>query len=150
MGHTTTGGLVRALKLLALVAAVALAIHWWRGRGEGIDGATKSPNGFVSVAMPDGAPRNTAIIFAPLNCPSDAAQRADALANELTSRGIPNVRSDSYEAKVTNPTADDEANLHRTDDVIKAGVPVVFINGRAKANPTLKEVIAEYSGSRQQ
>ena len=141
---------MRALKLLAVVAAVALAIHWWRGRGEGIDGAAKSPNGFVSVTMPERAPSNTVIIFAPLNCPSDAAQRADTLASELTSRGIPNVRSDSYTAKVTNPTADQEASLQRTHDVVNAGVPAVFINGRAKANPTLKEVIAEYSGSRQQ
>ena len=140
---------MRALKLLALVAAVALAIHWWRGRGEGIGGAT-SPNGFVSVVMPNAAPRNTVIIFAPLNCPSDGAQRADALGNELTSRGVPNVRSDSYQAEVTNPTANDEANLNHTHDVINAGVPVVFINGRGRANPTLKEVIAEYSGSRQQ
>ena len=140
---------MRALKLLALVAAVALAIHWWRGRGEGIGGAT-SPNGFVSVVMPNGAPRNTVIIFAPLNCPSDAAQRADTLANELTSRGIPNVRSNSYDATVTNPTANEEANIQRTHDVVNASVPAVFINGRAKANPTFKEVIAEYSGSRQQ
>ena len=141
---------MRALKVLALVAAVALAIHWWRGRSENIVGAAKSPNGFVSVVMPNGAPRNTAIIFAPLNCPSDAAQRADTLANELTSRGIPNVRSNSYDATVTNPTANEEANIQRTHDVVNAGVPAVFINGRAKANPTFKEVIAEYSGSRQQ
>jgi hypothetical protein len=141
---------MRALKLLAVVAAVALAIHWWSGRAERVDGAAKSPNGFVSVIMPEGARRNTVIIFAPLNCPSDAAQRAAHLADELTSRGIPNVRSDSYDATVTNPTADQEANIKRTNDVVNAGVPAVFINGRAKANPTLDEVIAEYSDSRQQ
>jgi len=141
---------VRALKVVALVAAIALAIHWWRGRSENIGGAAKTPNGFVSVIMPEGARRNAVIIFAPLNCPSDAAQRADALADELTSRGIPNVRSNRYDAAVTNPTADQEANIQRTQDVINGGVPAVFINGRAKANPTLKEVIAEYGGSGQQ
>jgi hypothetical protein len=109
-----------------------------------------SPNGFVSVIVPEDARRNTVIIFAPLNCPSDGAQRADALADELTSRGIPNVRSNSYGATVTNPTADQEAKIQRTQDVMNAGVPAVIINGRAKANPTLDEVIAEYSGSRQQ
>ena len=141
---------MRALKLLALVVAVALAIHWWRGRAERIDGAAKSANGFVSIAPPDDARRNTVVIFAPLNCPSDAAQRADALAYELNRRGIPYVRSNSYQAQVTNPTADDEATLRRTEDVMKAGVPVVFVNGKAKANPTLAEVVAEYNGSPQQ
>src|SRR5919198_4039076 len=65
-------------------------------RAESIDGAAKTPNGFVSVIMPEGASKNTVMIFAPLNCPSAGAQRADALASELTGRGIPNVRSDTY------------------------------------------------------
>ena len=142
---------MKALKLLVLAAAVAGAIYWWRGRAERIEGAAKSPNGFVSVAEPNNARGNTVIIFAPVNCPSDAAQRADALASELTSRGIPNVRSNSYDYTLTDAdSAVQAAKLKRTNEVMNAGVPVVLINGKAKANPTLNEVIAEYSSSRQQ
>ena len=58
--------------------------------------ATADTNGFVAVQMPDGAPPDTALILAALNCSSAAAKRADTMAKRLTEMGIPNSRSDSY------------------------------------------------------
>jgi hypothetical protein len=39
--------------------------------------------------MAPDVPRDTAVILAPLNCPSVRAKQADAMANELGQMGIP-------------------------------------------------------------
>ena len=68
------------VKLLILVGVIGFALHWWSGqRDERILFSEKSANGFIPVVMPDGAKTNTVVIFAPVNCPSSAAQRAQTL-----------------------------------------------------------------------
>lgn len=44
-----------------------------------------------------------------------------------------------------DPDASQLKKLRTLNDVMKGGPPVVFINGMAKANPTLDEVITEYN-----
>lgn len=102
-----------------------------------------SPGAFVPVAMPDGAQPDTVIILAPLNCPSDAAQRADRLAADLTGRGFRVVRSNSFQAQIDNPTEEQNASLQRAAAVLNGTIPAVFLNGKAKSNPTAAEVAAE-------
>ncbi len=46
---------------------------------------------------------------------------------------------------ILDPDASQLKKLRALNDVMKAGPPVVFIKGTAKANPTLDEVIAEYN-----
>ena len=137
------------LKILLLAAIIGLSLHWWKGREAGIArapvaGAAASPIGFAPAAMPDGARANTVIILAPVDCPEDAARRADALAAGLARMNIPAARSASYSASVTRPTAEDKAKLDRAMAVINGEIPAVFINGMGKANPSLEEVAAEY------
>lgn len=134
------------VRFLVLIAAIGLAVKWWNGRGPDLASAEKSVNGFVSAAMPDGVGENTVVILAPVNCPSDAAQRADALAAELTRMGIPNVRSSSYAANINDPTPAQEKSLKLAVEVLNGPIPAVFLNGKAKANPLLSEVVAEYRG----
>ncbi len=132
-------------RLLILVGIIGFAAHWWNNREvKAFLDQSPSPNGFVSAAMPDGARSNTILILAPLNCPSAAAQRADALSNELGRRGIPNVRSSSYNINIPSPTAEQRAAVERAVAVLKGEVPAVFVNGMAKANPSLEEVVSEY------
>ena len=94
--------------------------------------------------MPDGARSNTVIILAPVHCPSDAAQRADALAAYLSDIGIPNVRSSSYRATRDNPTPEQQADVERAITVLDGEIPAVFINGVAKSNPSAEEIVLEY------
>ena len=90
--------------------------------------------------MPDGMPDQGIIIFAPQNCPSDAAQRADALAQYLSGKGIAFSRSSSAEYG-------DLASREEVDQVMavmNGPIPVVYVNGKAKANPTPQEVEAQF------
>ena len=63
------------------------AVRVWHGHERAVANrelvALADSNGFVPVQMPDGAPRDTVLILAPVNCPSDGAKRADALADHL-------------------------------------------------------------------
>jgi hypothetical protein len=140
---------MRVLKLMAIIAATGLAIHLWHGHTHrpanfGTASTEPSPNGFIATAMPEGARENTVLILAPVNCPSKAAQRADALSRELTKMSIPNKRGNSFSLKISNPTPEQQASMQQAVGVLRGEIPAVFVNGMGKANPTAEEVAAEY------
>lgn len=128
-------------KLIIAAVIGAGAVFWWSSR---TDMGPMTPNGFVTATMPDGAPDNTVIILAPLNCPSDAAQRAAALARGLKEAGVPSALSSSYSVDIEDPTDEQRLGMERAVAVMNETIPAVFVNGLAKANPTLEQVIAEY------
>jgi hypothetical protein len=99
-------------------------------------------NGFVPVQMPDGVPRDTVLILAPINCPSDAAKRADALADRLSALGIPNVRKNNY--SIARVTQDEQVGIKHAVALRDGELPQVMINGRGKDNPTVDAVTTEY------
>ncbi|WP_242100256.1 hypothetical protein [Stutzerimonas stutzeri] len=100
------------------------------------------------MAMPGGARSGVVMVFAPVNCPSDAARRADELAAGLTRMGIAVQRSSHFSTETTNPSAEQQAQLQRTVAVLNGGIPAVFFNGMGKANPTLDEVVAQVRAPR--
>jgi hypothetical protein len=105
--------------------------------------ALADANGFIPAQMPDGAAHDAVLILAPINCPHEGARRADALAQRLRHLGIPAVRSNNY--SIANVTRADRDSVNRAIDILKTNqVPVVFINGKAAANPTSDAVVAEY------
>ena len=148
--HVIGGG--HMLKLLVLVCGLLFSFHWWQthdiAKHRHANIAQESPNGFTPVAMPDDAKDNTVLVFAPVNCPSKEAQRADALADGLTRQGIPNRRSSHFSLNFNQPTDEQQAAIKRTTAVLNGSIPAVFINGMAKSNPTLDEVVAEYRRTR--
>ena len=69
-----------------LVAVVVMAgFYGWSRTGdramtrEMAQLAARNPSGFVPVVMPANAPARTVWVFAPQNCPKDAAARAEKL-----------------------------------------------------------------------
>lgn len=104
--------------------------------------AFQDTNGFVPVQTPPGTSPDKVIILAALNCPSAAAQRADTMAERLTQMGIPNTRANHYSVSVTD--RNQLSLLQRTSVVMNGEIPVVIVNGMAKANPTVDEVAAEF------
>lgn len=140
------------------VALAALGVLAWRAyapeggvkalAGKVLDAAVDaaptgpSTHGFVDMPLPDGQSGHGVVIFAPVNCPSDAAQRAEALARRLEREGIPFVRSQS--ANFSSLSTQEEAN--RVMGVMNGGIPVVFVRQRARANPDVDAVVAEYRG----
>lgn len=133
------------LKFLIIVGLVGSGYNWWHKKSSAeLAASLQSPDGFVAAAMPDGAPADTVIILAPQNCPSEAAQRADALAQRLSQAGIRNARSASYSASVANPSDEQKAAIQRAVTIINGEIPAVFVHGMAKANPTFDEVVSEF------
>lgn len=103
-----------------------------------------SPNGFLAMPNPDSIDPDQVVIFAPIGCPREAGQRARALAESLGQQNIPVVQSDSANFELADATP---ALLQRVETVMKGEIPIVFVKGKAKANPTLAEVLAEYKRS---
>jgi hypothetical protein len=142
------------VRLLIILGFAGFLIHWW-GERQAVPDATagtssegSSASGFIPAAMPDGAPPNAVVILAPLHCSSDEAQRADSLAGELQRLRIPVLRSSQYSATSDGSDSTRQADVKRAVTVLNGQVPAVFVNGRAKANPSADEVIAEYQRAR--
>lgn len=145
---------MNAMKTLAVVgAAVAAFVLWDAFKPEGglrevVDRvgtrAAPSGGGFVDIPMPDGMSPAGVVIFAPENCPSDAAQRADGLARLLSAQGIAYRRATA--AEYSSLRTPEEAR--RVTSVMNGPIPIVYVNGRAKANPLPDEVVAEYRRGR--
>lgn len=133
-------------KVLIIGAALIGAQQAWsvhqRSRLERQMLAGANSNGFIDVVMPDGAPLHTVLVFAPLNCPSDGAKRADAMAERLTALGIPNIRTSQYQASGLRP--DQRELMEHTNVVMSGTIPVVIIDGKGKSNPSLDEIASEY------
>ena len=134
---------MRILVVVVLACALYGGYQWWQGRST-TTAAVASPNGFVPVEMPDGVARNAVLVLAPRNCPSEQAQRTEALVQELTGQGVPVVRGDSFSFDVADPTPEQRAGIDRAIEVFKRGSPAVFVNGMAMSNPTAAQTLAEY------
>jgi hypothetical protein len=79
------------------------------------------------------------VIFAPANCPSAAAQRADALARHLDRAGVPYRRAQSADFGSLKSQED----VDRVMAVMNGEIPVVFVRTRARANPSGEDVVAD-------
>jgi hypothetical protein len=132
---------------LMLVCGLYGGYQMWSQHRAGT-AAGPSANGFVPVEMPGGASRNAVLVLAPRNCPSEQAQRTEALVQALAARGIPVTRSASMSFDVANPTPEQVAGIKRAVEVFKRGAPAVFVNGMAMSNPSADQVIAEYRATR--
>lgn len=117
---------------------------WIAERTGGAVAGGDSAQGFTSIPMPDGVPSRGVIVFAPEHCTSDAARRTEALVRHLSSQRIAYVRTD--QASYNSLSSQDEAN--RVMAVMNGPVPIVYVNGKAKANPTPAEVVAEVRGKK--
>jgi len=137
--------------LLSAALVAWSAVHGWKSHERAVFErnvlAHANGNGFVPVQMPDGAPLNTVLILAALNCPSDAAQRADAMARTLTEKGIPAIRSSNTSFSAMARTKQQIDLLNGSVVVSNGALPIIFVNGMGKANPSVEEVVSQYRES---
>ena len=141
---------MRILLWLAVAASLYGGWQWWQDRaGPSFANVEPSPNGFVPVEMPDGAPRNAVLVLAAPNCPSDQARRAEALISALSSQGIPVQRGSGINYNFSSmPSAEQRQRVDRAVQVFNQGAPAVFINGMAMSNPSAEQAVAEYRRTR--
>lgn len=133
------------VKAVVAVAVAVLAYAVWhthsaRVEAEAVERLTDE-NGFVELATPTGADPRKVWIVAAANCPKEGARRAEALAHDLAEREVAFERhaSISFASESGDPTL-----FRRLDAILNGDTPIVFVNGRIKANPALDEVLAEY------
>lgn len=137
---------MRPLLILMLLCAAFGAHQLWQKR-EAARAAAFDATAFVPVQMPSGMQRNTVFVLAPPNCPSDQAQRAEALIRDLGNAGIPVKRESGIAFDIENPTDAQMRDIDRAIAVFKRGAPVVYVNGLAMSNPSAEQTIAAYRGS---
>jgi hypothetical protein len=135
--------------ILQILIALALVFggykYWQHSTQEQAPAAAASQsvasaNGFVSLPQVEGQTPGAVLVFAAQDCPLEDAQRADSLASELSRSGVPVRRINDISF------SGDPAEAGRLSAVMNGALPIVFVNGRGKANPTLSEVLAEYRG----
>lgn len=132
------------LRLLVLLCVGYGGYHYWQQHQthKQLQAATNS-NGFVELpASPDGQDSGTVYVVAAENCPHEEAQRADRLAKELSNQNISVQRTHH----ISFSTLTEASQAERVSAVMNGELPIVFINGRAKSNPSLDEVLKEVRG----
>jgi hypothetical protein len=101
------------------------------------------PGGFVDVPCPTGVDPKRVFMLLPAQCTKASYLRGVAMLDRLGEMGIPYVRADKVEFTPTNA-----GEVERLNQVMGGEIPVVFINNRGKANPSLDEIVAEYRAIR--
>jgi len=130
--------------ILIVVAAAAIYHFWGKYKEDELFKSSHSPNGFVEVVMPNGTKNNMVYVLAPINCPKEAGQRADAIERELNLLGIPVERSSNGSLNSQGNSVEEQKKFKRSVAIMKGEIPGVFVNGMAKENPAISEVVAEY------
>lgn len=135
------------VKLLLVLAIVGAGYHFYEKRHEDdwLKTAKVSANGFMELPAPSNLDMDGVIVFAALNCTKEAAQRADEMADALKRRNIPTKRAQSINFQFSEDPGPHV--VKRINSVLKGELPIVFVNGKGKANPTLDEVLSEYGRS---
>ena len=103
-----------------------------------VEAAASTESSFVSLPPADGHQAGAVVVIAPIGCTREEARRAEQLASDLSRNGVRVQRTNRISF-----TGFDPAEAGRIESVMNGGVPIVFVNGKGKANPTFNEVMAE-------
>lgn len=142
--------------LLMLCLGIAAGGYVWKQQHKSLAAIESASNvessprlsdtGFTTLPPAEGQSYGTVFIVAPLNCTHEEAKRADRLAENLSRQGIPLKRTQNIGFSIKS--APEPEVMGRMSSIMNGPLPIVFINGRAKSNPSLEEVVAEFHGAR--
>lgn len=99
-------------------------------------------SGFLVLPPAVGVNPNKVVILAARNCPRAGARRARAMARALAARHIPYTLQDHINFEFPPASQPEIPGLNL---VMQGATPIVLIHRRGKANPTLDEVLTEYT-----
>jgi len=138
---------MNAKTIIFALAIAAGGYHFWQQHQQQAQQrqailANADPSGFLALPPPDGVNPNEIIILAARNCPRAGARRARAMARALADRHIPHALRDHINFELPPGSQPEIPGLNL---VMNGATPIVLIHGRGKANPTLDDVLAEYT-----
>lgn len=87
----------------------------------------------------------TVVIVTPIKCASEDSEKGLSLSAELTRLGIKNVRTDRV--KFSQEPGISQQQQIKTFRAMSKTPPTVIVRGRAKANPSVAEIVREYRGT---
>jgi hypothetical protein len=131
-----------ALTLVAVVVYGRPYVSWLdkKPASSAFAGLTDE-HGFVQLPPPKNQADDAVWVIAAVGCLEADAQRADQLTKLLQEKKIPAFRKD----KVSFSFVSQDPGLAKLLNAMMTGpLPIVFVRGRAKGNPSLEEVAAEY------
>jgi hypothetical protein len=138
------------IKILVVLGLAGFGYQYWTKHRIGqpmmastASVGTASSNGFVLLPGTGSTASNAVQVIAAQDCPEEAAQRADSLAEQLSAKGIPVTRAHNVSFTITSG---DPADAQRISSIMSGELPIVLVHGKAKSNPSLDEVVAEYRG----
>lgn len=128
--------------LMVICVAVGVYKHWPTGKSAVVAlAAEETPGNFVKMPAVQGMTASQVFVISDPHCPRPSGERARQLVQALKSKGIDVVHTGRLEMV---PPAPGSVDLDEVNTTLRGEVPIVFVNGRAKANPTLREVLAQY------
>lgn len=132
------GGLIKIILFLVALGYGAQYVkdHYIDGEAE-----AKGPGGFVPVPSAQGLEGDAVMIVTAPTATEFAAARGDAIAKALSEKGIPVLRA--QQVKFAGASGDSVSSA-RALLIMSGEQPVVLVRGKAKANPTLDEVLLEF------
>ncbi len=103
----------------------------------------KLPTGFMPCPYPAGLEKRQVMIVAPMDSKSEASLKADRLELAVKREGLSVVRTQSYSfGAILN--AEQAAQARAAANL---PLPIIFIAGKVKSNPTVQEIMQEYRAS---
>ena len=137
---------MNGLKIILAIGIVSGGVHLWNEHkaATALKAALASAdrNGFVDLPPADGQRPDSVYVVAAENCPGADAQRADALAEALTGKGIPVIRTHNVNF---NSSYVDQSNVGRLNAIMSGPLPIVFIRSKAASSPRLEAIEAEFA-----
>uniref|UniRef100_B8HUZ4 Uncharacterized protein n=1 Tax=Cyanothece sp. (strain PCC 7425 / ATCC 29141) TaxID=395961 RepID=B8HUZ4_CYAP4 len=106
--------------------------------------ADAQAHGFMPIVAPDNAEAGKVLVIGP-TCNSPNGQRTKVLMQQLAQAGIP--YNQTTNINFTNPALANPQEVERLNQVMGGQAPIVILNGRGKANPTIAEVVSEFRQS---
>lgn len=122
---------------VVLILAAAFIGSWFIWSRDPLADTPSDAHGFIAMPLPGNHDAATVLILTPPHSPDDLRQVADTLQQALQDAGIPAARDTRYHS-------DDPAVSARFNALAHRPGPIVFVRNKARANPPLADVIAEY------
>jgi hypothetical protein len=134
-------------KPLLIVGVAVCGAHYWHDARHASGAVTggADENGFVYMPPIEGQKANTVYVVVGPNGSSGDEWRAARLVDELGGKGIPVVITSRVTFVPIGFAGVDDSGVDKVTTFMSGPSPIVFVDGKAKADATAEEVQAEFT-----